>query len=68
MVDIAPKALYESRTRSEVPAILAPPRNMWKGKVWNNNGWVEKDYRDAPCCLAFLGRFPSAWRKWRSRG
>ena len=34
---------------------LAPPRNIWKSKVWQKDDCVEKDYGEAPVLPRLLG-------------
>lgn len=50
------------RTSSEgIPFPPYPHRNIWKSKIGQEDGWVEKDYSDAPLLPRLYGKISLHW-------
>ncbi|MBN2032646.1 MAG: hypothetical protein JW836_05165 [Deltaproteobacteria bacterium] len=49
------------RTSSDGVASPYPQRNLWKAKIRQENGLIEKDYRDAPLPFRLYGEISLHW-------
>jgi len=49
------------RPSSDSIAVPYQQRNIWKSKIRQGNGWVEKDYSDAPLLSRLYGKISLHW-------
>ena len=57
VVSQSPKSMdHQKRTSLDAAAIPYGRRNIWKGKIKTENGWIEKDYGAAPFLPRLYGR------------